>query len=98
MLRIKELATAEMLTDHQLETVQIHSLMQVSGVSDADGPGTGHHFTSTNEDRLSVTETPLLSPADVMALPKGQAFALLEGGRLWKIRMPLPDPRDNYTA
>ncbi len=25
-----------------------------------------------------------------MALPKGQAFALLEGGNLWKIRMPLP--------
>ncbi|STU59922.1 TraG-family protein [Klebsiella pneumoniae subsp. ozaenae] len=23
-------------------------------------------------------------------LPKGQAFALLEGGQLWKIRMPLP--------
>ncbi|MGH8549958.1 MAG: type IV conjugative transfer system coupling protein TraD [Blastocatellia bacterium] len=91
MLRVKELATAEMLTN-QLETVQIHSLMQVSGVSDADGPGTGHHFTSTNEDRLSVTETPLLSPADVMALPKGHAFALLEGGHLWKVRMPLPDP------
>lgn len=26
-----------------------------------------------------------------MALPKGQAYALLEGGQLWKIRMPLPD-------
>ena len=25
-------------------------------------------------------------------LPKGQAFALLEGGQLWKIRMPLPLP------
>jgi hypothetical protein len=25
-----------------------------------------------------------------MALPKGQAFALLEGGNLWKIRMPMP--------
>ena len=27
----------------------------------------------------------------IMALPKGQAFAMLEGGSLWKIRMPLPD-------
>jgi hypothetical protein len=27
-----------------------------------------------------------------MALPKGQAFALLNGGRLWKLRIPLPDP------
>ena len=28
-----------------------------------------------------------------MALPKGQAFAVLEGGQLWKLRMPLPDTR-----
>jgi conjugal transfer pilus assembly protein TraD len=33
---------------------------------------------------------PMISPATVMALPKGQAFALLEGGNLWKIRIPLP--------
>ncbi|MCI0668738.1 MAG: conjugative transfer system coupling protein TraD, partial [Methylococcaceae bacterium] len=94
MLRIKELATAEMLTD-QLDTVQVNNLMQVSGVNDSTGPGTGVHFTSSNQDRLSVTETPLLVPADVMALPKGQAFALLEGGHLWKIRMPLPDSSED---
>ena len=33
---------------------------------------------------------PLLTPAELITLPKGQAFALLEGGQLWKIRMPLP--------
>jgi hypothetical protein len=33
----------------------------------------------------------MLSPSDVMSLPIGHAFALLEGGQLWKIRMPLPD-------
>lgn len=94
MLRVKELATAQLLTD-QLDTVQINNLMQVSGVSDSTGPGTGVHFTSNNQDRLSVTETPLLAPADVMALPKGQAYALLEGGHLWKLRMPLPDGADD---
>ena len=35
----------------------------------------------------------MLTPADLVRLPKGQAFALLEGGRLWKLRMPLPDDR-----
>jgi hypothetical protein len=25
-----------------------------------------------------------------MSLPKGQAFCLLEGGQLWKVRFPLP--------
>ncbi len=33
----------------------------------------------------------MLSPADLVQLPKGQAFALIEGGQLYKIRMPLPD-------
>lgn len=35
----------------------------------------------------------MLSPADIIRLPKGQAFALIEGGGLWKLRMPLPDTR-----
>lgn len=33
-----------------------------------------------------------LPAAHVVGLPKGQAFALLQGGNLWKIRMPLPAP------
>jgi hypothetical protein len=41
-------------------------------------------------DLVSVSEMPMIAPATVMALPKCQAFALLEGGQLWKIRMPLP--------
>ena len=36
-----------------------------------------------------------VTPAELVALPKGQAFALLEGGQLWKLRMPLPDPRND---
>lgn len=35
---------------------------------------------------------PLIEPSHV-ALPKGQCFALIEGGNLWKICMlPAPDP------
>ena len=32
----------------------------------------------------------MLMPADLIQLPKGQAFALLEGGQLHKLRLPLP--------
>jgi len=32
----------------------------------------------------------MLSTADLVQLPKGQAFALIDGGQLYKIRMPLP--------
>jgi hypothetical protein len=91
MLRVKEQATAEMLTE-QLNKVEVHALTQVSGVTDTSDPLSPVDFTSRNEDRLSVTEVPLITPGDIVTLPKGQAFALLEGGQLWKIRMPLPDP------
>ena len=39
-----------------------------------------------------TVQVPTIEPADVVSLPKGQAFALLEGGQLWKVRMPLPLP------
>jgi hypothetical protein len=94
MLRVKELATAEMLTD-QLPRVEVFTLMSVSGVDDSSDPGSGVDFRSRNEDRISVSEVPMLTPAEIVRLPKGQAFALLEGGRLWKLRMPLPDDRDD---
>ncbi len=94
MLRVKELATAEMLTS-QIDSCEINTVMEVSGVNDTAEPGSGVDFTSKNEDRISVVETPLITPATIMALPKGQAFALLEGGNLWKIRMPLPSKIDD---
>ena len=90
MLRVKEMATAEMLTA-QLPRVEIFSLMQVSGANDSSDPSSSVDFTSRNEDRISVSEVPLLTPAEIIALPKGQAFCLIEGGHLWKIRMPLPE-------
>lgn len=94
MLRVKELDTAAMLTD-QLPRVEVFTLMSVSGVDDSSEPGTGVDFKSRNEDRISVSEVPMLTAADMVTLPKGQAFALLDGGQLWKIRIPLPDQRDD---
>jgi len=94
MLRVKELETAAMLTE-QLPQVEVFTLMSVSGVDDSSDPGSGVDFKSRNEDRISASEVPMLTAADMVTLPKGEAFALLEGGQLWKIRMPLPDDRDD---
>jgi len=96
MLRVKELATAEMLID-QLPKVEVHSLTSVSSVDDSSEPASGVDFRSKNEDRLNSSEVPLLTAADLVTLPKGQAFALLDGGQLWKIRMPLPDMTDDRS-
>lgn len=40
---------------------------------------------------MSSILVPLLESASLVQLPKSQAFALLEGGQLWKLRIPLPD-------
>ena len=72
--------------------------MSVSGVDDSSDPGSGVDFKSRNEDRISVSEVPMLTPAELITLPKGQAFALLEGGQLWKIRMPLPADGYGYAG
>jgi hypothetical protein len=37
----------------------------------------------------------MISPADIVALPKGQAFVLLRGSELWKIRIPMPSKMDD---
>ena len=88
MMRVKELATAEMLTN-QLPEINISTVMEVSGVSDGDPSQQGViSFTSRNEDRISKIPEPMLKPADIVGLPVGEAFALLSGSHLHKIRIP----------
>ncbi|WP_416329169.1 type IV conjugative transfer system coupling protein TraD [Raoultella planticola] len=89
MLRVRENRTAELLTS-QLPQVEIYSKTLVSGHQDSADVTVNHDFTSSTQDRVGTIKVPLLEPSDIVTLPKGQAFALLEGGQLWKIRMPLP--------
>jgi conjugative coupling factor TraD (TOL family) len=89
MLRVRENRTAELLTT-QLPQVEIYTKTLVSGHQDTADVSTGQDFTSNTQDRVGTVKVPLLEPADIVTLPKGQAFALIEGGQLWKIRMPLP--------
>ncbi len=94
MFRVKSAATAEVLTK-QLPEVDVNTLTMVSGVTDAAAEGTGVDFTSRNEDRVATTSVPMLTPNDIISLPKGQCFAFINGGQLYKLRMPLLDPIDD---
>ncbi|EOH0863461.1 conjugative transfer system coupling protein TraD, partial [Salmonella enterica subsp. enterica] len=96
MLRVREKMTAELLTS-QLPEVDVYTKTLVSGFTDISNPEQGAHFTSNTQDRVSSVRMPLISTAELISLPKGQAFALLEGGRLWKIRMPLPSDADDVV-
>lgn len=99
MLRVKNKETAEKLTN-QLDEVRIFTRTVASGTSDTNDPGDAADFASRAEDRLAHERVPLVDPAWLTKLPKGQAFALLEGGRLVKLRipLPLPSPDDNIPS
>ena len=87
MLRVRETDTAELLTN-QLPKVQVFTSTTASSANDAINGNAA--FTSNTHDQIQNVSVPMIEPAHVVSLPKGQCFALIEGGNLWKIRMPLP--------
>jgi conjugative coupling factor TraD (TOL family) len=91
MLRVRETATAELLTK-QIPPVEVYTTSIISGATDVSDPRGNTAFTSNTLDRVTCSSVPMIEPAHVVALPKGQCFALIEGGHLWKVRMPLPAP------
>src|SRR3990167_4977178 len=91
MLRVRETATAELLT-RQLPKVNVLTRTLVSCATDTADPNAATDFTSSSQDRVSATGVPLIEPAHIVSLPKGQMFSFQEGGQLWKVRMPLPKP------
>ena len=97
MLRVKNKATAELLCD-QLEEVRITTRTPASGVSDANDPTEFADFASRNEDRITIEKVPMLDPAWLTRIPKGQAFALLGDGRLVKFRIPLAVPESTVNV
>jgi len=89
-LRVLEESTARLLIDKLPQCVKVKEVVQASGTNDASTLIEGTHFSSHTEDRVTTTEVPLISSDDLMQLPKGHAFCLLEGGQLYKVRFPHP--------
>lgn len=87
MLRVKEKATAELLTE-RLKEVEINHLMTESGTTDSSNPDNDIHFVSNTRQRITSQRVRLLDAGDLDALPKGHAFALM-AGKLFKLRLPL---------
>ncbi len=83
MLRVRNKDTAALLADQLPLTNTVDSHVDTSTT---DGKGV---FSSRSGDSLHVTRQSLVSASDLMSLPRGEAFALLDGGKLYKIRIPL---------
>ncbi|MBA2651652.1 MAG: type IV conjugative transfer system coupling protein TraD [Tatlockia sp.] len=89
MLRVKNEETANLLIKI-LPKVDVVSHTQVSMVSDTPHGEEGIFFNTTNEDRVQKNAIDMLEVNDIISLPKGQAFVLVNGGELYKVRIPLP--------
>ena len=94
MLRVRSVTTANLLAE-QVPQVDVVHLTPMSGVTDTAAQGTGVDFTSRNDDIVTKTKVPMIEAAQVLELPQGQAFALLEGNRRYKVRIPLADSRND---
>lgn len=89
MLRVKNEETANLLVK-MLPQVGVVDHTQVSMVNDTPHGEDGVYFNTTNEDRVQTSSVPMIDVNDVISLPKGQAFVLVNGGELYKARIPLP--------
>jgi conjugal transfer pilus assembly protein TraD len=91
MLRVKNIPTAEVLVK-QLPEVDILTVSPLmGGTTDQTTPGEWAEFSSQVREQAATKTVPLISASDLVQLPKGQAFALIEGGQLVKLRLPLFD-------
>lgn len=89
MLRVKNEETANLLVK-VLPQVGVVGHTQVSMVNDSPHGEDSVYFNTTNEDRVQTTSVPMIDVNDIISLPKGQAFVLVNGGELYKVRIPLP--------
>lgn len=88
MLRVLNESTAKILIEKQ-NKVNVTSIATFSGSSDNPDITSNVLFSSTTQSREMTQSVDLLRISDLSKLPKGQAFALLNGNTPYKIRIPL---------
>lgn len=94
MLRVQNLDTARIFTEC-LEQVSIRSSTPSTMSSDKPDKDNGELFHTYNTDTVSEKKEFILSENELFSLPKGQAYFLINGGELYKIRMPMPKIEKN---
>ncbi|WP_199438643.1 conjugative transfer system coupling protein TraD [Vibrio owensii] len=106
MFRVAKKLTAEYLTD-KIGSCDLYGVQVKGSVSDSGKMFKGDSLKKKGEKLFSTSFSagatleatePLISAATIMALPKGQAFAFLNGQRLVKLRFPLLDDAPGYEV
>ena len=88
MMRVRTLDTARTLVE-QVPNYDVTDLAESSSVADSSQTESPVSFTSSLSARVAVRSVHGIEASDLMRLPKGEAFALLGGGSIWKLRFPL---------
>ncbi len=88
MLRVRTLDTARTLAD-QVPKFDVLEHAESASVADSSQAESDVAFTSSASERISARSVSGIEPSDLMRLPKGEGYALLDGGSIWKIRIPL---------
>ncbi len=90
MLRVKSEETANILTT-KVPEYEVNQLTIMAQASDSPDPSNEVAFTSAVREQITTQRVPAINTNDLLNLPKGQAFAMIEGGQLYKLRLPLAD-------
>lgn len=95
MFRVQDEDTSNMFVRKQRQ-IKVNDLLVFSGTSDSSDPNSSVDFTSSTQSRMQEVQVPLLAATDLLQLPKGQFFMLMDGNKLFKGRVPwlLPDRND----
>lgn len=88
MLRVLNESTAKLLIE-KTNKVNVSDIATFSGSSDNPDLTSRVRFRATVQSREVSQSVELLRTSDLSKLPKGQAFALLDGNNLYKLRIPL---------
>ena len=88
MHRTNNPRTAQILTS-RLNKVEIEKVGSVHGYTDSSNPNTEEDFSSSSMQREDEYETMLVEDGHVQSLPTGEAFMLVNGSKLYKVKVPL---------
>ncbi len=88
MLRVKSEETANILTT-KVPEYEVNQLTIMAQATDSPDPSNEVAFTSAVREQITTQRVPAINTNDLLNLPKGQAFAMIEGGQLYKLRLPL---------
>lgn len=88
MLRVKSEETAKILTT-KVPEYEVNQLTIMAQATDSANPSNDISFTSAVREQITTQRVSAINTNDMLNLPKGQAFAMIEGGQLYKLRLPL---------